>query len=119
MPSLKLSFPFVSRWMLLLFVGVLMAPVLSVVSAWLPMGEGADAAMAILREMASTVLPDYVGTTLLLCGLVTLGVALVGLSTAGNIDGVAGAIPGLLRRPQTRLDTEAQEQTSQVIDEAA
>ena len=82
MPSLKLSFPFVSRWMLLLFVGVLMAPVLSVVSAWLPMGEGADAAMAILREMASTVLPDYVGTTLLLCGLVTLGVALVGLSTA-------------------------------------
>ena len=45
-------------------------------------GEGADAAMAILREMASTVLPDYVGTTLLLCGLVTLGVALVGLSTA-------------------------------------
>lgn len=68
--------------MLLLFVGVLMAPVLSVVSAWLPMGEGADAAMAILREMASTVLPDYVGTTLLLCGLVTLGVALVGLSTA-------------------------------------
>ena len=82
MPSLKLSFPFVSRWRLLLFVGVLMAPVLSVVSAWLPMGEGADAAMAILREMASTVLPDYVGTTLLLCGLVTLGVALVGLSTA-------------------------------------
>ena len=82
MPSLKLSFPSVSRWMLLLFVGVLMAPVLSVVSAWLPMGEGADAAMAILREMASTVLPDYVGTTLLLCGLVTLGVALVGLSTA-------------------------------------
>ncbi|MBL0243057.1 MAG: iron ABC transporter permease [Rhodoferax sp.] len=82
MPPLKLTFPFVSRWMLLLFVGVLMAPVLSVVSAWLPMGEGADAAMAILREMASTVLPDYVGTTLLLCGLVTLGVALVGLSTA-------------------------------------
>ncbi|MBK7280035.1 ABC transporter permease [Candidatus Aalborgicola defluviihabitans] len=82
MSPLKLTFPSVSRWMLLLFVGVLMAPVLSVVSAWLPMGEGADAAMAILREMASTVLPDYVGTTLLLCGLVTLGVALVGLSTA-------------------------------------
>ncbi len=70
------------RWALLLLVTALMLPVLAVLAAWLPMGEASGQAMAILREMATTVLPDYVGTTLLLCGLVTVGVALVGLSTA-------------------------------------
>jgi iron(III) transport system permease protein len=73
---------FLSRWMLLLLVGALMAPVLTVLGSWLPVGEGAGQAMDILREMAGTVLPDYLWTTLLLCVLVTLGVALVGLSTA-------------------------------------
>ncbi|MFZ2309057.1 MAG: iron ABC transporter permease [Rhodoferax sp.] len=71
-----------SRWMLLLLVGALMAPVLTVLGSWLPVGEGAGQAMDILREMAGTVLPDYLWTTLVLCVLVTLGVALVGLSTA-------------------------------------
>jgi len=74
--------PFLLRWMLLLLVGVLMAPVLAVLGSWIPVGQGGGQAMAILREMAATVLPDYLGTTLLLCALVTLGVALVGLSTA-------------------------------------
>ncbi len=73
---------FLSRWMLLLLVSALMAPVLTVLGSWLPVGEGAGQAMDILREMAGTVLPDYLWTTLLLCVLVTLGVALVGLSTA-------------------------------------
>ncbi|MBI2751575.1 MAG: iron ABC transporter permease [Burkholderiales bacterium] len=73
---------FLSRWMLLLLVGALMAPVLAVLGSWIPVGGAAGQAMAILREMAATVLPDYLGTTLLLCALVTLGVALVGLSTA-------------------------------------
>ncbi len=73
---------FLSRWMLLLLVGALMAPVLTVLGSWLPVGEGAGQAMDILREMAGTVLPDYLWTTLVLCVLVTLGVALVGLSTA-------------------------------------
>jgi iron(III) transport system permease protein len=71
-----------SRWALLLLISVLMLPVLAVLGAWLPMGDASGQAMAILREMAATVLPDYIGTTLLLCGLVTVGVALVGLSTA-------------------------------------
>jgi iron(III) transport system permease protein len=71
-----------SRWALLLLIAALMLPVLAVLAAWLPMGDASGQAMAILREMASTVLPDYVGTTLLLCGMVTVGVALVGLSTA-------------------------------------
>ncbi len=73
---------FLSRWMLLLLVGALMAPVLTVLGSWLPVGEGAGQAMDILLEMAGTVLPDYLWTTLVLCVLVTLGVALVGLSTA-------------------------------------
>jgi len=76
------STPFLSRWMLLLLVGALMAPVLAVLGSWLPLGQDGGQAMAILREMATTVLPDYLWTTLLLCALVTLGVALVGLSTA-------------------------------------
>jgi len=71
-----------SRWALLLLITALMLPVLAVLAAWLPMGDASGQAMAILREMAATVLPDYVGTTLLLCGMVTVGVALVGLSTA-------------------------------------
>lgn len=72
----------VPRWLLLALVAVLMAPVLSILNAWWPLGEGAAPAMAILREMAATVLPDYLGTTLLLCALVTLGVAAVGLPSA-------------------------------------
>lgn len=70
------------RWLLLALVAMLMAPVLSILSAWWPLGEGAAPAMAILREMAATVLPDYLGTTLLLCLLVTFGVAAVGLPSA-------------------------------------
>jgi iron(III) transport system permease protein len=71
-----------SRWALLLLIAALMLPVLAVLASWWPTGDSGAQAVAILREMASTVLPDYVGTTLLLCLLVTLGVALVGLSTA-------------------------------------
>ena len=71
-----------SRWALLLLISVLMLPVLAVLASWWPVGDSGVQASAILREMASTVLPDYVGTTLLLCLLVTIGVALVGLSTA-------------------------------------
>jgi iron(III) transport system permease protein len=74
--------PLLSRWLLLIVVGALMAPVLSVLSAWWPLGEGAATAMVVLSEMATTVLPDYLGTTLLLCVLVTLGVTAVGLTSA-------------------------------------
>ena len=71
-----------SRWALLLLIAALMLPVLAVLASWWPAGDSGAQAVAILREMASTVLPDYVGTSLLLCLLVTVGVALVGLSTA-------------------------------------
>ena len=72
----------VSRWALLLLIAVLMLPVLAVLASWWPVGDSGAQATAILQEMASTVLPDYVGTTLLLCLMVTVGVALVGLSSA-------------------------------------
>jgi iron(III) transport system permease protein len=72
----------VSRWALLLLIAALMLPVLAVLASWWPVGDSGVQAAAILQEMGSTVLPDYVGTTLLLCLMVTVGVALVGLSTA-------------------------------------
>ena len=67
---------------LLLFALLLCLPVISVVASWLQW----DAATAqILGEMASTVLPDYLFTTVLLCLLVALGVVLVGASTAAAV----------------------------------
>jgi len=64
---------------LLLFAALLCLPVIAVLASWLQW----DAVTAqILREMAGTVLPDYVFTTVVLCVLVALGVVLVGTSTA-------------------------------------
>ena len=74
--------PIFSRWALLLLMTALMLPVLAVLASWWPVGDSGTQAAAILREMASTVLPDYIGTTVLLCLMVGVGVALVGLSTA-------------------------------------
>jgi len=75
------SFRF-SRWLLLLLMAVLMAPVLAIMGAWLPVGGSAGQSMPILREMAQTVLPQYIATTLQLCFMVALGVLVVGLSAA-------------------------------------
>lgn len=75
----------VYRWALLLLVAALMLPVLAVLGSWWPMGDSGAQATAILLEMTSTVLPDYMGTTLLLCLMVTAGVSLVGLSTAAAV----------------------------------
>ncbi len=70
------------QFALLLFAALLCLPVISVVASWLQW----DAATAqILGEMASTVLPDYLFTTVLLCLLVALGVVLVGASTAAAV----------------------------------
>ena len=74
--------PIFSRWALLLLMTALMLPVLAVLASWWPVGDSGTQAAAILREMASNVLPDYIGTTMLLCLMVGVGVALVGLSTA-------------------------------------
>ncbi len=70
---------------LLLFTAALMLPVLALLGAWWPGGPAGAQALAILREMAATVLPDYLGTTLWLCLLVTVGVTVVGLSTAAAV----------------------------------
>lgn len=59
-----------------------MLPVLALLASWLPSADMSGQAMAILGEMASTVLPDYLSTTLALCLMVALGVALIGISTA-------------------------------------
>ena len=67
---------------LLLFVGVLMLPVLSVAASWLQFDSSAK---AILREMAQTVLPDYALTSLVLCLSVAFGVGVVGIATAGAV----------------------------------
>jgi iron(III) transport system permease protein len=57
-------------------------PVLAVLGSWLQWGG--DSA-GILREMVSTVLPDYTLTTLGLCLMVALGVTVVGVTTAALV----------------------------------
>ncbi|MDP3422844.1 MAG: iron ABC transporter permease [Burkholderiaceae bacterium] len=72
-----------SRWPLLLLLGllatVLTLPVVSLAVSWLQWN--ADSAQ-VLGEMSRTVLPEYALTSLWLCVVVALGVALVGLGTA-------------------------------------
>ena len=71
--------------MALLAAGLLL-PLLAVVSSWLPLGQaGALSATAVLQEMAQTVLPAYVGTTVALVLAVGFGVAVVGLSAAAAV----------------------------------
>ena len=78
--------PFAFRTVpLILFAGFLALPVLAVLASWLPVGPGGAQAGAILREMAATVLPGYVGTTLWLSVLVALGAAVVGTGAAAAV----------------------------------
>lgn len=69
----------------LLLTAVFMLPVLAVMASWLSIGEADGAARQILLEMAQTVLPDYVGATLMLSALVGVGVVVVGLSCAAAV----------------------------------
>ena len=71
--------------LLLCFTAALMLPVLALLGAWLPGGEPGAQALDILCQMAATVLPDYLLTTLWLCLLVAGGVIVVGLSTAAAV----------------------------------
>ena len=69
-------------FLLIVVALVLTLPVLAVFASWLQW----DAASAqILGEMSRTVLPDYAWTTLRLCVMVALGVALVGAGTAAAV----------------------------------
>ena len=70
---------------LLLLVGLLSLPVLALLGAWLPWGGAQAPAGAILREMAATVLPGYVWTTLWLALWVGLGAAFVGTAAAAVV----------------------------------
>jgi len=72
------------HFLLLLLTAALMLPVLALLGAWWPT-TGAAPALAILREMAATVLPDYVLTSLGLSLLVAAGVIVLGLSTAAAV----------------------------------
>ena len=62
-----------------------MLPVVAVFASWLPLGDSRAAAAQILMEMSSTVLPDYLWTTVRLCVMVGIGVVLVGLSAAAAV----------------------------------
>ena len=68
------------QFLLGLLTAAFMLPVLAVFASWWSIGD--PASLQILREMAQTVLPDYIGTTLILCLAVGFGVVVVGLSTA-------------------------------------
>lgn len=58
---------------------MLALPVLVVLGSWL---QGSGESFALLGAMLQTVLPDYAGTTLLLCLLVAVGVMVVGVTAA-------------------------------------
>ncbi len=70
---------------LVLLAGILVLPVLAVLASWLPFGQPDALAGPILREMAATVLPGYVWTTLWLSVLVALGAATVGTGAAAAV----------------------------------
>jgi iron(III) transport system permease protein len=67
---------------LLLLCLLLTLPVLALLSTWL---GGSSASTATLAHLASTVLPDYAGTSLLLALWVGVGVAVVGSACAVTV----------------------------------
>ena len=70
---------------LLSLAAVLSLPVLALLASWLPWGQADVSSAAILREMASTVLPGYIWTTLWMGLWVGLGAAVVGTATAAAV----------------------------------
>ncbi|MDD2536421.1 MAG: iron ABC transporter permease, partial [Macromonas bipunctata] len=74
------------RWFaplaLLSFAAVLALPVLALAAAWLQLDA---ASIDVLHQMLETVLPEYTGTSLLLCVAVALGVGVVGMTTASAV----------------------------------
>lgn len=70
---------FLQKFLLLFVTALLVLPVLAVVASWL---QWDAASSGILREMAATVLPDYVFTTVGLSLMVVVGVVAVGVPAA-------------------------------------
>ena len=73
---------FAIRALLCVFVLVLMLPILAVLASVL---QWNSESAQILLEMSRTVLPDYAVTSLILCVLVAMGVAVVGMATAAAV----------------------------------
>lgn len=71
-----------ASFLLLLLALALTLPVLALLASW---GLFDSAARDVLLEMGRSVLPDYALTSLVLCVSVGLGVALVGVATAGAV----------------------------------
>jgi iron(III) transport system permease protein len=70
---------------LALLTATLLLPVLAVLTSWWPLGPAGAASLNILAEMGRTVLGGYVGTTVLLCVFVAVGVTAVGLASAAAV----------------------------------
>jgi iron(III) transport system permease protein len=70
---------------LALLTATLLLPVLAVLTSWWPLGPAGAASLIILAEMGRTVLGGYVGTTVLLCVCVAIGVTVVGLCSAAAV----------------------------------
>jgi iron(III) transport system permease protein len=70
------------RFILVVPALLLALPVLIVLFSW---SQWNAASASILAEMARTVLPDYVGTSLLLCALVSVGVISMGTVSAAAV----------------------------------
>ncbi len=85
MASLRSALRLLPPLALAALAALLTLPVLAVLGSWLPWGPGGDAAGAILREMAATVLPEYAATTVWLGLAVAVGAALVGTATAAAV----------------------------------
>ena len=75
-----------TRWLtsasLLLLTLFLALPVLALIASWARFDA---AAQDVLHQMAQTVLPGYTATTIALCVMVAVGVALVGMGTASAV----------------------------------
>ena len=76
------SFRLFLRCVLAVLALMLALPVSTVLFSW---AQWNDASASILAEMASTVLPDYVGTSLLMCVLVSVGVISMGTVSAAAV----------------------------------
>jgi iron(III) transport system permease protein len=71
------------RSVVFIFTALLISlPILALTSSWL---EWNAASAQVLRELAQTVLPDYLLTSVLLCAGVAVGVTVLGLSTAAAV----------------------------------
>ena len=74
---------FRTRSVVFIFTALLISlPILALLSSWL---EWNAASGQVLSELAQTVLPDYMLTSLLLCAGVAVGVTVLGLSAAAAV----------------------------------